>query len=194
MIELGIPVEFSKLESELERVIKQKGSNYEKHFDDVCRIHKIKRPARYISAAITAYHNAKASILPYPEVPLMLLKLREDGYKLYIATNGNAIKQWDKLIRLGIALYFEDVFVSEEIGNEKGVLFFKKVIKRLNAKPEECVVIGDREEYDIAPAKKVGMHTIRVRRGKYATWKSCGDYDVSELSNLSEIIKRMMHE
>lgn len=193
MIELGINVEFNDLEHTLERVIKQKGSNYEKHFDDLCRIHKIKRPARYVSAAIAAYHNAKASILPYPEVPLLLLKLREEGYKLYVATNGDAIKQWDKLIRLGIAFYFEDVFVSEEIGQKKGILFFKKIIKKLNAKPKECLVLGDREEYDITPGKKLGVATIRVRRGKYSKGRTLADYELKDLSNLSEIIKRMTH-
>jgi putative hydrolase of the HAD superfamily len=191
MVEVGINIELHELERTLEKVIKEKNSNYPKHFDEVCRIHKIKKPARYIAAAVAAYHNTKMSILPYPEIPRMLLTLRENGYKLYTATNGNAIKQWDKLIRLGIALYFEDVFVSDEVGEEKSVIFFKDVLKKLKAIPEECVMIGDREDSDIIPAKKIGMYAIRVRRGKYAKGKTCADANVRDFSNILEIIKSL---
>ncbi|MBI2079343.1 HAD hydrolase-like protein, partial [Candidatus Micrarchaeota archaeon] len=114
----------------------------------------------------------------------------ESGYHLHIATNGNAVKQWDKLIRLGIALYFENVFVSEEIGEEKGVSFFKKVLKKIKARPEECLIIGDKEEADIAPAKKLGMKTFRLRRGKYSKLPTVADFEALDLSKIFNILKR----
>lgn len=194
MIELGINAEFADLNNALASVINKKGSNYPRIFDEVCRICEIKRPERYIAAAVAAYHNTKTGILPYPDVPRILLKLREHGYKLYIATNGNTIKQWDKLIRLGIALYFEDVFVSEEIGEEKSPSFFKKVLKVIKAKPNDAIMIGDREDVDVIPAKKAGMYSVRIRRGKYAKGKTCADAEVKDLSNILQIIKRLDKE
>ncbi len=191
MVENGIGISVKQLEQTLEKVIKKKGSNYPNHFDDVCRIHTIKRPAKYIAAAIAAYHNTKTAILPYPEIPLTLLKLREIGYRLYVATNGSIIKQWDKLIRLGIALYFEDVFVSEELGEEKGVKFFEKVLKKLNSKPKECIMIGDREEADIIPAKKLGLYTVRVKRGEYIQEKTTANTEVRNLTHILQIIKKL---
>ena len=193
MVELGIGVKLDKLEQTLSKIIKQKGSNYTKHFDDLCSVYKVKRPAKYVAAAVAAYHNSKTSILPFPEVPLTLLKLRERGYKLYAATNGNTTKQWDKLIRLGIALYFEDVFVSEEMGEEKGTSFFKKILKKLAARPEECLMIGDRENSDILPAKSVGIRTIRVKQGKYSKGKSRADKEINDFTNLLDTIKKMTH-
>lgn len=194
MIEIGIDASFEELEKTLDKVIKRKGSNYPRHFHEVCKILNIKKSHRYVAAAVAAYHNAKTSILPYPEVPRTLLKLRECGYKLYAATNGSAIKQWDKLIRLGIALYFEDVFVSEELGEEKGVSFFGKVLKKLNAQANECVMIGDREENDIASPKKIGMRTVRMRKGKYANGKTSADGELTDFSKLLEIVKRLDRE
>ena len=114
MIEAGVDEEAERLHEMLARIIKKRGSNYPNQFDELCRKLGVRRPARYVAAAVAAYHNTKTGILPYPEVPRLLIKLRESGYKLYIATNGNAVKQWDKLIRMGIEHYFEDVFVSKK--------------------------------------------------------------------------------
>jgi len=175
----------------LEEIISRKGSNYEAHFDELCKKLRITNNARFIAAAVAAYHNTKTAIQTYPEVPLVLLKLRERGYQLYAATNGNTLKQWDKLIRLQIALYFEDVFVSEELGVEKGDTFFKKVLKKLGATPEECVMIGDKETADIAPAKKLGMHTIRVKQGKYRKEPTSAEFQVDDLGEVPGIVENL---
>ncbi|HLC69325.1 MAG TPA: TIGR02253 family HAD-type hydrolase [Candidatus Bilamarchaeaceae archaeon] len=190
MIETGLPfMDSEKLYAKLIRIIKRHGSNYDRHFDVLCRELKVKNPARFIAAAVAAYHNAKTSILPYPEVPRTLLKLREEGYRLYVATNGSAVKQWDKLIRLGINLYFEEVFVSEEMGIEKSSKFFKKILGRLRIRPMQAVMIGDREKADVLSAKKAGMRTIRIQRqGK---GKSRADRTIADFSRLATILKKL---
>lgn len=196
MAEAGIEETTERLRTLLTGIIKKRGSNYTKQFDELCRKLKVRRPARYVAAAVAAYHNTKTGILPYPEVPRLLLKLREAGYQLYVATNGDAVKQWDKLIRMRIENYFEDVFVSEEIGREKDEKFFAIVLKKINAEPHECVMIGDREDADILPAKKAGMKTILVKRGKYSEGgkikkgKSSADSKIKSLSELPGILKK----
>ena len=55
---------------------------------------------------------------------------------------------------MGIEHYFEDVFVSEEIGREKDRKFFEIILKRIGVEPNECVMIGDREDADVLPAKR----------------------------------------
>lgn len=182
MIENGLEAEPEEVYAEIRRILKKKGSNYEMLFDDICRRFKVKQsPARVVAAAVAAYHNTKSSILPYPEVPSVLLELKQRGYKLYCATNGNAKKQWDKLIRMGIALYFDDVFVSDEVGVRKGEMFFKKVLKKVGAKPEECVMIGDREEMDVVAPKAMGVRAVRIRRGKYADTPTVADIEAKDL-------------
>lgn len=189
MIELGLPFTDSDLVyTKLLAIIKKQGSNDQHHFDALLKELNVEKPAKYIAAAVGAYHNTKTTILPYPDVPLMLLTLREKGYKLYIATNGNAIKQWDKLIRLGIALYFEDVFVSDEIGVEKSEKFFTTVLKQLNISPQSCVMIGDKDEFDIVPAKKVGMNVVKVDRN--STEKK-QEPVIPHFSTLLEILKKL---
>lgn len=191
MMEIGLDYSQKELHKKLTRIIEKHGSNYNEHFNVLCKELRIKRPSRYIAAAVAAYHNTKTSISPYPEIPRVLLALRENRYKIYIATNGNAVKQWDKLIRLGIEHYFEDIFVSEEMGKEKSQEFFRKVLKMIMARPDECVMVGDREESDIIPAKRTGMKTIRVRRGKYADGRTAADIDVENLDKLIAIVKKL---
>lgn len=189
MIEQGIDSNPDRLYAMLMKIFDKKGSNYPRAFNELCAQLKIKRPARFIAAAVASYHNTKSSILPYPEVPILLLKLREQGYKLYVATNGDAVKQWDKLIRMGIELYFDDVFVSEEVGKEKSKIFFDYVLKHINADAKQCIMVGDREDADIVPAKKAGLKTVRIRRGKYSKGKTSADFDIKDLRELEKIVK-----
>lgn len=194
MIEMGLEEKYEKLSKLLREIIKEKGSNYPKHFDVLLErlgIEKKKR-ARYIAAAVRAYHDTKATIHPYPDVPKTLLTL-QNKYPLYIATDGIAIKQWDKLLRMGLALFFKDVFVSEELEISKSEEFYKKISKLLNVKGENCIMIGDREDKDILPAKKAGWYAIRVRRkdGKYSKGKTIADAEIDNLNNLPEIINML---
>lgn len=191
MIGLGLEAEYGAVNARLGAIIEKKGSNYEHHFDDLCRALRVPRPARYVAAAVAAYHDTKTAILPFPTVPLTLLRLRQRGYRLYVATNGNPIKQWDKLIRLRIALYFDDVFVSEELGMEKGRGFYRKALSQLGAKPRECMMVGDREDADIAPAKALGMATVRVLTGRHASVPSAADFVIKDFAELLSIAESL---
>jgi len=191
MIRMGLKANEEELYKRLIQIIRKKGPNYSKHFDVLCRSLNAKSSSKFVAAAVAAYHDTKMSIQPYPEVPNMLLALRDSGYSLYVATNGDSVKQWDKLIRLGIALYFNDVFVSSDLKEEKGVRFYKKILKRLKADAAECFMVGDREDADIIPAKEIGMRTIRVRKGKYSEGATVADFEVSELGKITDIMKRL---
>lgn len=187
MIEVGLNEGQEKLYKRLIKIIKREGPNYDHHFDDLCKELEVKNRAKYVAAAVGAYHAAKSSIQPYPEVPRTLMELRGEGYNLYIATNGTAVKQWDKLILLGVHMFFEEVFVSESMGMEKNVEFFRKALKQINAKPEECVMVGDKPEIDLFPPKKLGMKTIRAMMGGRHTSKP-GKPD-AEMKNFAELPK-----
>ncbi len=186
MIGMGLQAEFEDVNSRLKAIIAGKGSNYPHHFDDLCAELGVKEPGRFIAAAIAAYHDTKTSIAPFPKVPLTLLRLRQAGYTLHVATQGSTIKQWDKLIRLRIALYFDSVFVSEELGGDKGEGFYRAVLGRLGCGAGECLMVGDREEADIAPAKAVGMKTARVRSAKNEGSPSSADAVIDGIGALPE--------
>ncbi len=191
MVAAGLDMGEARLYCLLMKQVARKGSNYEHHFDDLCKSLGISKPAKYVAAAVAAYHDTKNAIQPYPEVPRTLLKLRELGHPLYIATSGTAVKQWDKLIRMGLTPYFDDVFVTEELGAEKGPLFFRKVLKKLKAKPSECIMVGDRMDMDILPAMKAGIKAVRVLRGPYSKKKGSAAAEIKALSSLPSALRRI---
>lgn len=193
MIRLGLDESEERLTKELESTIRKKGSNYSKHFDLLLKGLRIDNKSRFVAAAVGAYHDTKSAIQPFPDVPSTLLTLKDVGYDLYVASNGIAVKQWDKLIRLGLGLYMDGVFVSEELKCEKSEKFYKRMVKEINAKPEECIMIGDREDMDILPAKKAGLYTVRVLRGKYrnSPKKTKADATITDFRKLPSTVLKL---
>ncbi len=65
-----------------------------------------------------------------------------------------------------IAAYFKVVVLSGEVGWRKpDRRLFEMALSRANCQPERAIMLGDRPDKDIAPAKRLGMTTIRIRRG-----------------------------
>jgi len=194
MIELGLDVKYEELARMLDRVIKDRGSNYTNHFDALLENAGVVvgKRAKFVAAAVGAYHNTKAAIQPYPDVPLALLRL-QGRHPLYIASDGLAVKQWDKLICMKLALFFQEVFVSESLGVQKSPQFYRKIAQLVKAKPSECVMVGDREDKDIAPAKEAGWKTVRMRRegAKYAAGKTRADGEIKSLAGLGKVLEKI---
>lgn len=162
MVQHGLKTDYSSCYLELLRIIKDKGSNFDKHFNTLCEKFNGRIEPRIVAAGVMAYHNSKNTILPFPNTYQTLLKLREQDYRLFIATNGNPVKQWEKVIRLNIDFYFEDIFISEEMGMLKSKKFFEKVMKQLKIKPEQCLMVGNSIDIDIYPALRAGMRAVLV--------------------------------
>ena len=68
-----------------------------------------------------------------------------------------------------------------------------QIAKAINAKPEECIMIGDREDMDILPAKKAGLYTVRVLRGKYrnSPKKTKADATITDFRKLPSTVLKL---
>lgn len=191
MIKWGLNQPYEKLESKLNEIIITKGSNHQKHFDFLLKELHIRKEkhAQLVAAAIGAYHDTKTTIQPYPDVQQTLLTLWKK-YPLYIASDGVAVKQWDKLIRMNLAIFFERAFISEELKIKKCTGFYKKIAQLVKANEAKCIMIGDREDKDIVPAKKAGWFTIRIQRKgtKHFESKSVADKKISSFTELVKIL------
>jgi len=53
---------------------------------------------------------------------------------------------------------------------------FTAALEKAGCEPEEAIMIGDRIDNDIIPAKKLGMKTVWVRQG-YAIYQTIDDED-----------------
>ncbi len=183
-------------------IIKEKGSNFSKHFDVLIdRLVKEKRikllkneKIMLVVSAINAYHATKGMLMAYPDVPLALNQLIKN-YDLFLATEGVAKKQWDKIIRTGLNMFFSPshVFVvSSKIG--KSERFYRKVIEKIGVPANMAVMVGDKEEKDIVIPKRVGMKAIRICRNGISKTNSMADALLQDLFQLDSVIQNIIKE
>jgi putative hydrolase of the HAD superfamily len=196
MIEAGLDVEEDEAHEVLLDIVNKYGSNYEHHFDDLLKKFGKENNPRIIAAGIVAYHATKiAYLVPYPDTVHTLLELRDRGYKLGVITEGRPVKQWEKLIRLGLQHFFHAVVISEEVQRQKpDVEMFRIAAKKIGFKPQESVMVGDRLDKDIQGANEAGMLTVQVMKGKYSSLmperdNQEPDYVVPCLKKILDILK-----
>ena len=127
----------------------------------------------------------------YSDAAFVLEKLAKK-YRLGIIAN-QPMGTENRLSDYGIRDYFSVVLSSEEEGISKpNPEFFRRAILRAGCLPLEAYMIGDRPDNDIAPAKALGMHTVRIRQGLGGLMpvlkeEARADYTVDSLTELLEI-------
>jgi len=93
-----------------------------------------------------------------------LLAYLKPRFRMGIVSNTTVSREMD-LIRgltmVGLAGYFDAVVTSVDVGVEKPhPRIFLEATRRLNVKPEECIMVGNRLDSDILGANRLGMKTI----------------------------------
>ncbi|MGC9529645.1 MAG: HAD family hydrolase [Candidatus Bipolaricaulaceae bacterium] len=89
-------------------------------------------------------------------------------YQLALAGNQPASVR-HLLARAGLLPFFRWTRVSEDMGVAKpDPLFFRMVLAGMSARPGEAVMVGDRLDHDVLPARLAGLWTIRALVGPYA--------------------------
>ena len=97
-------------------------------------------------------------------------------YKLGIIANQSLGTQ-ERIDNWGIGKFFDVVMASAEAGFAKpDPKIFTAALEKAGCEPEEAVMIGDRLDNDIIPAKKLGMKTIWIRQG-YAIYQTVDSED-----------------
>lgn len=79
-------------------------------------------------------------------------------YKLIVVTKGDILDQERKLRKSGIEHYFHHI----EIMSDKQVNDYRKLIKHLDCKPEDILMIGNSLKSDIIPVLDIGGYAAYV--------------------------------
>ena len=103
---------------------------------------------------------------PLPGAPELLAEIHRLGMRTVIASNTywrDSDSYWDDFRLLGMADHIDAVVTSVDAGHLKPhPAVLEMAMRWAGAPPDRCVVIGNREENDIAPALALGMRTILV--------------------------------
>lgn len=117
------------------------------------------------------------------------LKKLSEKYKIGIIAN-QSFGTKKRLENFGLSKYIEFVVASAEEGVAKpDKKIFEIALSRANCEPERAVMIGDRIDNDIVPAKKIGMKTVWIKRGFGKYWKIASEEEKAdcEINDLTEI-------
>lgn len=92
----------------------------------------------------------------------LLDNLIDRGYELYAATNGITAIQTGRLAQSGLAPYFNQVFISEQLQTQKpDALFYERIGQQITGfDKEKAFMIGDSLTADIQGGNNAGIDTI----------------------------------
>ena len=92
----------------------------------------------------------------------LLDSLIDRGYELYAATNGITTIQTGRMAQSGLAPYFNQVFISEQLQTQKpDALFYEKKGQQIAGfSKEKALMIGDSLTADIQGGNNAGIDTI----------------------------------
>ncbi len=101
---------------------------------------------------------------PYPQTQPLLERLAGQ-YRLGVIANQPPGTS-KRLGRYGMSRYFDVCVSSGDDGIAKpDSAMFRLALKRARCAPAEAVMIGDRLDNDIRPAKTLGFQTVRILQG-----------------------------
>ena len=112
-------------------------------------------------------------------------------YKIGVIAN-QSLGTSERLENLGVRKYLDLIIASAEEGVSKpDRRIFEIALERSRCRPENAVMIGDRIDNDIVPAKQLGMKTIWVKQGFGSLWNITDESEKAdiEINNLSDILK-----
>lgn len=102
-----------------------------------------------------------------PGAKEMLENLQAKGYRLFAASNSFGNLQRSRLEKAGILPYFEDTYISMDIGYDKpDIRFYQEALRRCGLQAKEVLMIGDSMTTDVIGAQKAGMDALFFDRQK----------------------------
>lgn len=150
----------------------------------------VRAAALYYGAEIPRWYGKLEKL--YPDTK-MILEILSKKYKLGVIAN-QSLGTKERLDNWNIGKYFDVVVASAEAGCAKPDLkIFNLALEQAGCKPNDAVMIGDRLDNDIVPAKQIGMKTVWVRQGFAKYQIICNeseqpDFIIDSISDILDIL------
>jgi len=191
MIEAGLPVDVETGYRTLEEIVKELGPDNTRHFDRLMERLGLKWNPSVVAAGVVAYRETNPVYLkPYPDTMPTILGLRDLGVKVGCASGGKSVKQWQKLVSLGLQHCFHAVVISEDLGlNTFSKEVIEKAVKLLGVPSSETIYVGTNPKTEIVVADEAHLIPIRLRKGDSLPEKIIESKARHEIDKLSEILQ-----
>jgi len=150
-----------------------------------------------VAAGAEQRHRLRGGFELRPGIAALLARLRDRGVALGLAANQPA-SALARLDAAGLGGYFSYRGVFGTHGYQKpDVRLFLHACAALDVAPAACVMVGDRIDNDIAPARALGMRTILFRSGRHArqqprSWAEVPDAEARTVVELDAALARLL--
>lgn len=124
----------------------------------------------------------------YQDVPYCF-EILNKKYRIGIIAN-QSFGTRSRLEKWGILKYISLVIASAEEGVSKpNPRIFEIALQRASCEPNKAIMVGDRIDNDIIPAKKIGMKTIWIKQGFGKYWQFTADEEKPDyiVENMNEL-------
>lgn len=146
-------------------------------------------------AAATAAYEKNLAVGHYflPGAEEAVIRLSKK-YRLFLASNGTASVQTGRLTSADLYRYFEQVFVSEDIGcNKPSKAYFDACFARIEGfDPARAMMVGDSLTSDILGGNNAGILTCWVNPEHAPGVPGIhADFEIEALSQLEALLDRL---
>jgi len=127
----------------------------------------------------------------------MLARLRADGWRLGVLTNGQPTIQERKVAALGLAAHVDAIVYAMTCGRGVGKPEpepFAAIAKRLDVPPEHIVFVGDDERCDIRGAQAAGMLAVRSCTWSPLTGATAARVVIDRLARVPAVAQALLEE
>jgi putative hydrolase of the HAD superfamily len=180
---------FQRILAEFEK----KGSQYDKFFLHIADLFDLDES--YHDVFYNQYLEVDVELELYDDAREIINWATNNGYALGLLTSGSIKAQRNKIETLSLEQLFDVVCVPRELGDgyEKPAPdAYRWVLDTIAVQPDRSIYIGDNPSLDFQGAKKLGMTTVRLRRGEFSdceTNESLIDHEITTHDQLIELLQ-----
>ncbi len=117
------------------------------------------------------------------------------SWKRALVTRGSPITQGEKIKLLGFGSFFDSIHIVPSHLSKKGT--YQEVVEEWGLPLSRVVVVGDRPDKDIEPARRLGLRTIRFLNGEFrevapSRKSERADAEVERLEEILPLLKEWL--
>lgn len=137
--------------------------NRKKRFREMMTHLQITFKEDLLNLMATAYGMGRVSGAKLVSGARETLQLLKNHFSLGLITEGSHETQMNQLTQHGIESLFKSIVISGDTPYHKPDLeLYKIAVQQLDQNAKEIMMVGDRMDWDLKPAKQLGMVTILV--------------------------------
>lgn len=142
------------------------------------------------------YPSLSESIAMYPDAYNTLHRLKQQGFKLGLLTNGYSDIQRIKLSHTKVPDYMDALLIGGDLPHPKPhPEAFLAICRELKVRTDEAIYVGDQIYIDVCGAREAGMKTVWFPY--VGTWPrdvAPPDFIIEKLSELPSILQQLTQE